>query len=604
MTQKIALDILKTGQNVFITGSAGTGKTYLLNQYISYLRDRNIFPTIVAPTGIASSHLKGQTIHSFFGLGVVDEMDNEFIDKVLAKKYLKTKFSKLQVLIIDEISMVSSQLFWVMNKITQGFLNNANAKQQASFGGVQVVACGDFFQLPPVSKATNELKFAWQATIWKELNFKTCYLNIQFRQNKNDGLIDILNDIRSGVISEKTKKELDNCYLKNLNINYKATKLYTHNIDVDRINQDELNKLPNKANIYTYSSKGSQNEVDKIFNSFLVAKEMVLKKDCIVIFIKNDIDKRYINGTTGVVVDFDINSKMPIVKIASGAKILVSLADFAREDEDGNVIAKVSQIPLKLAWAITIHKSQGMSLDVAQIDLSKTFEEGQGYVALSRVKSINGLKLIGLNDMALQVNRLILKIDNKIKQASQKATSWVDNIMFIDDIYKQYITKLGGLSDENLIKAKQIKREKEALVQDFNVEIVKKEKISTYDKTRQLIKNANSIDDIAKIRKMTTSTITEHLIKIKLSLALENDNDLKTKFNKEIAKFKTKEAKLIKRYKTILKAKQTIKAKNNKDDFSDNGDIKLKAIFEFLDGSYELNKNIDYFDIKMALLFE
>jgi len=148
MKQLTALNILKSGQNVFITGSAGTGKTYLLNQFIQYLKERKIYPTVVAPTGIAASHLKGQTIHSFFALGIRDTVvDNGYVEFLLKKSYLKSRFAKLKLLIIDEVSMISPEIFASMDKVLRAFKNSPEP-----FGGVQVVISGDFFQLPPVSR--------------------------------------------------------------------------------------------------------------------------------------------------------------------------------------------------------------------------------------------------------------------------------------------------------------------------------------------------------------------------------------------------------------------------------------------------------------------
>jgi DNA replication protein DnaC len=155
MKQETALEILKTGKSIFLTGSAGTGKTYLLNQYIEYLKERKINPSVVAPTGIAASHLNGSTIHSFFGLGIRDFVDDYFLDSLLQKKYLNERFSKLKILIIDEVSMISPEIFSAMDKILKAFKFTDEA-----FGGIQIILSGDFFQLPPVSKIRKEKRFA------------------------------------------------------------------------------------------------------------------------------------------------------------------------------------------------------------------------------------------------------------------------------------------------------------------------------------------------------------------------------------------------------------------------------------------------------------
>jgi len=238
--QNTALDILKSGKNIFLTGSAGTGKTYILNQYILYLKSRKIIPTIVAPTGIAASHLQGQTLHSYFSLGIRNSIDEYFIENLLDKKYLQTRFAKLKVLIIDEISMVSPSIFSAIDMIIQAFKNNTEP-----FGGIQVILSGDFFQLPPILRGFQEKRFAWQSSSWKDLDLQTCYLQKKFRQD-DDKLISILDEIRSGNISQSTYDILNSRYNAKLDIEFTPTKLYTHNMKIG----DKYKPLPPMTSIW------------------------------------------------------------------------------------------------------------------------------------------------------------------------------------------------------------------------------------------------------------------------------------------------------------------------------------------------------------------
>lgn len=567
--QETALKILKSGQNVFLTGSAGTGKTYILNEYILYLKSRKIIPTVVAPTGIAASHLNGQTIHSFFSLGIRDSIDEYFISLLLEKKYLQTRFKKLKVLIIDEISMVSPNVFTAIDKILQAFKEN-----EAPFGGIQVILSGDFFQLPPISQSNDRKRFAWQSPSWKALDLQTCYLEKKFRQDDNQ-LIFVLDEIRSGQISQKTYDILNQRHQKDLDIEFTPTKLYTHNMDVDRINNDELHKLPTPAFVFNYESEGAKTNIEKLFKSALVQEELTLKKDAVVMFIKNNPEKYYINGTTGVVIDFSKDDKkLPIVKLSNGYVIKVEYEDWAIENDKGKVQAKISQIPLKLAWAITIHKSQGMTLDAAQIDLSKTFEVGQGYVALSRIKNIEGLKLMGFNEKALSVDPLILSIDPRIKQASKKA---YDNIEAQDEkqlelINLSYIERLGGLIDQ-----KAINKEKEELAKEPKIE----EKVANHIKTKNLIESSATLEVLAKSAGFSVSTIMKHLSLIKEEIP-----------NFDISKYMPSLS-------TINQVKQAIdeiEDAKREDDFSEDGKVKLKPIF------VKLNEEVSYDDIKMVLI--
>lgn len=570
MKQITALNILKSGQNVFITGSAGTGKTYLLDQYIQYLKERQIYPTIVAPTGIAASHLKGQTIHSFFALGIRDTVvDNGYVEFLLDKSYLKSRFSKLKVLIIDEVSMVSPEIFASMDKVLRAFKNSPEP-----FGGVQVVISGDFFQLPPVSRVFKEKRFAWQSSVWKSLELKSCYLEEKFRQN-DERLIEILDGIRTGSISTKSRDMLDSRYMKELNSEFTPTKLYTHNVDVDRINLEELNKLEGKPQLFKYSSKGSAKNIEKIFKTTLVLEELTLKKDAVVIFIKNNPEKGYINGTTGVVIGFE--GDIPIVKTSTGQKVRVVAEDWTIENEAGETIATVTQVPLRLAWAITIHKSQGMTLDAAEIDLSKTFEVGQGYVALSRIKSIDGLRLMGLNEMALSVDPLTLRIDEPIKKASAKASDEIEAYSEdeLDKSHVNYIKSLGGLTSFVQIEEekKLIRAGKTSKMQNDT---------PTHMKTKALMDSCETIKQIAKARGVTEGTIINHFTTLK-----KDDKNI------DLSKFKPSGDFMKPIEKVILKLQE----EKNEEHFSDDGQLRLKPVFDLMEG------NATYDEIRATMLF-
>ena len=567
--QETALKILKSGQNVFLTGSAGTGKTYILNEYILYLKSRKIIPTVVAPTGIAASHLNGQTIHSFFSLGIRDSIDEYFISNLLEKKYLQTRFKKLKVLIIDEISMVSPNVFTAIDMILQAFKQNDEA-----FGGVQVILSGDFFQLPPISQSNDSKRFAWQSPSWKALDLQTCYLEKKFRQDDNQ-LIFVLDEIRSGQISQKTYDILNDRHQKELDIEFSPTKLYTHNMDVDRINNDELSRLESPSFAFNYESEGAKSNIEKLFKSALVQEELTLKKDAVVMFIKNNPEKYYINGTTGVVIDFSKDDKkLPIVKLSNGYVIKVEYEDWSIENDKGKVSAKISQIPLKLAWAITIHKSQGMTLDAAQIDLSKTFEVGQGYVALSRIKNIEGLKLMGFNEKALSVDPVILSIDPRIKQASKKAYDKIEaqDEKQLELINLSYIERLGGLVDQKAINKEREELDKEPVIE---------EKVANHIKTKNLIESSSTLAILAKSAGFSVSTIMKHLSTIK-----------EEEPNFDISKYMPNLSTINK----IKKAISEIENENKEEDFSEDGKIKLKPIF------VKLNEEISYDDIKMVII--
>ena len=301
---------------------------------------------------------------------------------------------------------------------------------------------------------------------------------------------------------------------------------------------------------------------------------LVLKRDAVVLFIKNNTELGYVNGTTGVITGFD--GDIPLVRTTHGTTIRVHPEEWSLENERGESLATVTQLPLRLAWAMTIHKSQGMTLDAAEIDLSKTFETGQGYVALSRLKSLDGLRLMGLNDMALRVDPLSLRIDAPIQNASKRAEDEIAAFSE-EELEKQardHIRSLGGLTD-----FVEIEKEKKRI---HTGNPRQKSTTPTHLQTKALIDTSATIQAMAEARGMTEGTIINHLAKIK-----EEDPDC------DLDKFKP-EAELLQ---AIEEAYRVVRARNNPDDFSEDGIIRLKPLYEILEG------NVSYDMLRLALLF-
>ena len=419
MKQKEALDILKSGYNVFLTGSPGSGKTFLLNKYIEYLKKNGAVVSVTASTGIAATHMGGVTLHSWSGLGIKEELDDAEARKICEKSYVRKRIKNTGVLIIDEISMIKASQFEAVNKICQYVKRSLRP-----FGGMQVVCSGDFFQLPPVEKEGREIKFVNESDVWKKMEMKICYLDEQHR-TKDKKLHKILNHIRDNE-AEKSKKLLFETQEKAYPSGHKKdlkkvlTKLYTHNIDVDSINYSELSKIKGKEYFYQMTLRGNPVVADILKKSCLAPEKLVLKEGAHVMFIKNNFEAGYVNGTQGKVVGFGAGD-LPIIKTEEGEKITVKYADWSIEEEN-SIVAGISQMPLRLAWAITVHKSQGMNLDSAEIDLSKCFLEGMGYVALSRLKSLKGLRLMGINNLAFCVNKRAMEMDKSFKKLSKEAS--------------------------------------------------------------------------------------------------------------------------------------------------------------------------------------
>jgi ATP-dependent exoDNAse (exonuclease V) alpha subunit len=479
MSQEEAINILKLGHTTFLTGSAGTGKTYVLNMFVDYLKHHNIPHAVTASTGIAATHIAGTTIHSWSGFGVKDsisdwDLENMSQNEKLVKRYLNTK-----VLIIDEVSMLHASRLDMLDKIAK-HMKSLQDKKNADlpFGGLQIIFCGDFFQLPPVvrDRSINIInEYAFNSKAWINAKPVICYLTQNYRQEDNT-LTSILNAIRNA--DEDIYDSLESLQSTTENILDDAIKLFTHNENVDVMNLEKYKTLHDgleerhKSKIeeyeYVMTSVGKKQLVDNLKTNILTSEVLKLKTGTKVMFIKNDKGNKYQNGTLGTVTGFDTDN-MPIVETLgsdtkSPEKIIVVPDVWQIKSDDDKILAEVTQIPLRYAWAITIHKSQGMTLDAAEVDLTKGFGFGMGYVALSRVRSLSTLKVIGLNNQALQVAPFVVEENKRLMQKSTNAVDALHKYSKEELQEKQKLVriKMGGLetsmSDEELkIKEESIK---------------------------------------------------------------------------------------------------------------------------------------------------
>lgn len=505
MTQKEALDILKTGRNVFLTGAAGSGKTFVLREYIGYLQSLGANIGITASTGIAATHMDGITIHSWSGLGIRDSLSKSDLEEIAEKKHIRNKIQNASVLIIDEISMMHHFRLDLIEKIIKKIKNSEEV-----FGGMQVVFCGDFFQLPPVRRSYEpEVFFAYHSQTWQNLNLKVCYLSEQHRQNDLDYL-KVLNSIRENNISTEVTSLLQSRFCQSSDLASKKvlpdvkqnekkepTKLYSHNKNVDSENEIELQKLSGKVFEYEMQSHGRKNLVEALKKSCLAPEVLRLKLGAKVMFVKNNFEEGYVNGTLGTVADCGYEKIK--VRTLSGNIIEVEKAVWLIE-EDGKSRAEIVQYPLRLAWAITVHKSQGMSLDAALVDLSQSFERGMGYVALSRVRSLEGLFLTGLNDMALKVNEEVLEMDKKFRDLSKTNSFHIKTMgeEKISKMHEEFKNKVSNLKEKS-----------------SSTKATRDKKLDTVSETKKMLDAGLSIKEIAKERKIKLGTILDHLEKIK-----------------------------------------------------------------------------------------
>jgi ATP-dependent DNA helicase PIF1 len=454
MTQEEALRILKTGANVFLTGEPGSGKTHTVNTYVSWLREQGIEPAITASTGIAATHIGGYTIHSWSGIGIKQQLSEYDLDHMATNERLVRRVRGVSTLIVDEVSMLSGDTLTMVDQACRALRNSSRA-----FGGLQVVLVGDFFQLPPVVTqtrswgATRDLfdegesrqdnRFAFRSPSWKRSEFIISYLSEQHRQ-EDEAFLEMLGAIRRGEVSEDHHELLKSRFGKAKD-HEDIPQLYSHNADVDILNNRELDKLSIDTREFVMESRGQDKLVAQLKKGCLSPEKLVLKEGARVMFTKNNFEEGFVNGTLGKVVGFSSVSGYPEVRTDTGKRIEVEPLEWAIE-ENNRVLASIKQIPLRLAWAITIHKSQGMSLDAAHMDLSQTFEYGQGYVALSRVRTLKGLLLSGINQRALEVHPDIQSMDSQFRDSSLAAQNSFDKLSMkeIEEMHDNFVRASGG----------------------------------------------------------------------------------------------------------------------------------------------------------------
>ncbi len=443
MTQEQALQILKTGANAFVTGEPGAGKTHTINRYIAWLRERGIEPAVTASTGIAATHVGGMTIHAWSGVGVRRELSDWDFEMMLEREPLVRRVRSTHVLIIDEISMLDAQLLGVVDQALQALRGVSRP-----FGGMQVIFVGDFFQLPPVTQRDPERSgggnFAFTADVWARANPLVCYLSEQHRQ-EDGAFLELLGAMRRGSLQAKHRMLLTSRAQQSPQAVH--TKLYPHNADVDRINDEALGALEGSVRSFVMRSEGNKSLVEALKRGCLSPQALSLKEKAAVMFTRNNFEKGYVNGTLGTVEGWSV-SGFPLVRTRGGMLLEAAPEEWVIED-GRRILAKIMQVPLRLAWAITVHKSQGMSLDAAVMDLSQAFEYGQGYVALSRVRTLEGLYLSGYNEHALAVHPDILQKDEDFKVASETADDAFAamDTKEIEEMQKQFVRASGGNPD-------------------------------------------------------------------------------------------------------------------------------------------------------------
>jgi ATP-dependent DNA helicase PIF1 len=413
-TQNIIIKTVNDGKNVFISGPGGSGKSYVINEICELARSKNLNIIVTATTGCAAVLLgnNAKTLNSWSGIGLADKPLSDILSNIMKNKYICSRWRDVDVLVIDEVSMLSHHLFDILNEI-----GKYTRKSVLPFGGIQLVFSGDFYQLPPIGNdgCLKSKGFCFESEYWwSTFGDNQLCLKKVFRQDGDNEYKNILHQIRKGELTEETCEILKNCVGKKNSSDITPVKLYPRKNSVDKINNEYNMKLLGDSYEYTIktseilSKKTSTGEkirnplankeiIDRVLKcaSSATNDKLILKIGSQVMCVVNlDMinEKQICNGSCGKVIGFN-STKLPIVRYHNGREeLMTNYVRIISFDNGKNY--EISMMPLILCWAMSIHKSQGCSLDIAEIDIgSDIFECGQSYVALSRVRSLKGLFL-------------------------------------------------------------------------------------------------------------------------------------------------------------------------------------------------------------------
>jgi ATP-dependent DNA helicase PIF1 len=418
--QENALSYMKKGNNVFLTGPGGSGKSFLLKYFIDWFNfeDENSKIFVTSTTGLSSLLINGMTINRYSGIGIGDKDIEIYYKKIIKMKNLRSRWLSTKVLVIDEISMMDPDIFDKLEILARKIRKN-----DTPFGGIQIILSGDFLQLPPV-KSKN---FCFESFSWDTVINKTFYFDKIVRQDDTK-LQSILNTVRLGIVNKDVEELLNSRLNIELDIpnGIEPTLLFSRKNMVDKHNKEELQKLINNGNkSYEYSSyyefskniseESKEFYTDLINSQYNVENNLLFALKTQVMLTVNMPENGLANGSRGIIVDFTQNDLVPypIVLFLNGKTFTIKPYEFII-DESGYIIKKI-QIPLIHSWAITIHKAQGMSLDYVKTDIGESiFEYGQAYVVLSRITSIEGLSLINIDYSKIKAHPKIIKFYEKL----------------------------------------------------------------------------------------------------------------------------------------------------------------------------------------------
>jgi ATP-dependent exoDNAse (exonuclease V) alpha subunit len=406
--QQKALRHLLGQQNVFLTGGAGTGKSFLLRCFLKGI-DRDKYP-VLASTGAAAVLIGGRTFHSFFGLGIMEGGPDQSIERALKDRRVVRRLKKAAGFVIDEVSMLSGLVIQTAERIASMARNDPRP-----WGGLRVIAVGDFAQLPPVTLHPRHRDWAFLNPTWDRSEFISIELDEVMRAKGDSYFCEILSDVRQGLVSERVRDFLNLRSQLPDEEEFQGSVLYARKMDVDRINTLKLHRLKGLSRFYETEYHGDERFVRTLQKSAPIAQSLELREGALVMLRQNDPQGRWVNGSLAHVQDLGANTIE--VKLFSGRTVDVEKTSFSLLDAEGNIVASAKNFPLCLAYAVTIHKAQGATLDKTLVSLKGLWEPGQAYVAMSRVQDASGLMIDGWDEESIFADPLVKRFHDRLRDS-------------------------------------------------------------------------------------------------------------------------------------------------------------------------------------------
>ncbi|MCF7844637.1 MAG: AAA family ATPase [Kiritimatiellales bacterium] len=478
------MHLLGGEDNLFLTGAAGTGKSFLLRQFLRS-KPKRAYP-VLASTGTAALLVDGRTFHSFFGLGILEGGKDATVARVLHKGRSIKRIREAECIVIDEVSMLSGETLAAAEEISR------HAREDNSpWGGLRIVVVGDFAQLPPVqSNDYQQRDWAFCHPVWEASNFQSIYLQTPVRTTESD-LLSVLNNVRSGIVSEEVHMFLDRRSYPG-DDHFDGTRLFPRRNAADAYNHSRLETIANKLHEFPTEYAGNSYGIEQLKKQSPIPEVLSIKVGALVMLRKNDMSfpYKYVNGSLGTITgitDDQIN-----IHLLKGNSITLEPQTFSLLDGNGKERASAVNFPISLAWATTIHKAQGASIDRLLVNISNLWESGHAYVALSRATSEEGLFIENWEPQSIFIDPLVQEFYKYVQEEWQRIS------VAIPDTAPEILPM-------NITKQK------------------KSKKIPNYKQTESYLKQKLSLEDIAKILGWKETTILGHIEKLLLEEAEDPD---------------------------------------------------------------------------------